>query len=115
MINSFDRPLFMYFLTNITCIQYTCIHRSNIITQYLSAKVHITTGVVFSEDKSQFDFARVSSTNQEMCVLSVAWSLGRWDAFTLGLLLRFIQAANWSKPTLHTRPYRLELHPSKAH
>ena len=43
---------------------------------------------------------RVSSTNQEMCVLSVAWSLGRRDAFTLGLLLKFIQAAKLVKANL---------------
>ena len=43
---------------------------------------------------------RVSSTNQEMCVLSVAWSLGRRDAFTLGLLLKFIQAAELVKAHL---------------
>ena len=37
VINSSDKPLFMYFLINIykiTCIQYTCIHRSNIIYNY---------------------------------------------------------------------------------
>ena len=58
VINPSDKPLFMYFLINIykiTCIQYTCIHQSNIITHSIhhssfnkkSAKVHITTGVVF--------------------------------------------------------------------
>ena len=39
VINPSHKPLFMYFLINIykiTCIQYTCIHRSNIITQYSS-------------------------------------------------------------------------------
>ena len=37
-----------------------------------------------------------------MCVLSmrVAWSLGRWDVFTLGLLLKFIQAAKLVKAHL---------------
>ena len=39
VINPSDKSLFMYFLINIykiTCIQYTCIHRSNIITHYSS-------------------------------------------------------------------------------
>ena len=37
-----------------------------------------------------------------MCVLSVAWSLGRQDAFTLNWLtiLKFIQAANLVKAHL---------------
>ena len=38
--------------------------------------------------------------NQEVCVLSVAWSLGRRDAFTLGLQLKFIQAAKLDKAYL---------------
>ena len=38
VINPSDKPLFMYFLINIykiTCIQFTCIHRSNIITVFI--------------------------------------------------------------------------------
>ena len=34
VITPSHKPIFMYFLIDITCIQYTCMGRSNIITQH---------------------------------------------------------------------------------